>query len=238
MERKKAETRQRIVVAASELFWSKGYDSTSIIEIAEKADVAPATFYLHFKSKADVALLQFSLWMADFVDTLGSRPDGEPPEQMLAATLDHLSDAGYTSSRQLRDTAGIPVPSVVMGMLFSETALEIAGRAYQIQIQAEKRLVEILSARLGYPNGSIEPQIIASAFMAAWRVAVYGFANMVAAGVDPPAPDELGKRAFAAYSKGLEGLWTKNTAPRARTRQADASRRRAKRSATHADGER
>ena len=73
----------------------------------------------------------------------------------------------------------------------------------------KEALAGLFSRRLEYPGGSIEPQIIASAFVAAWRVAVYGFANMVAAGVDPPAPDEIGTQAFDSYTKGLEHLWTR-----------------------------
>jgi AcrR family transcriptional regulator len=207
-ERKKADTKQKIVAAASALFWSKGYDATSIIDIADAADVAPGTLYLHFGSKADIALIQFREWMDDFITAIESRPVGEAPDQMLAVTLRGLSDAGYTSSQQLRDTTGKPLPSVVMGILFSETALEISGRVYQIIIEAEQTLASLFTGRLGYPDGSVEAQIIASAFVAAWRVAVYGFASMVAAGVDPPAPDQLGIQAFSAYTTGLEGLWT------------------------------
>jgi AcrR family transcriptional regulator len=208
-ERKKAQTKKAIVDAASELFWSKGYDGTTIYEIAEAADVAPGTLYLHFDSKADIALVQFQQWMADFVAAIETRPADEPPDQMLAATLFALSDAGYTSSQQLRDEAGRPLPSVIMGILFTESSLEIAGRVYQIMIETEQELANFFTQRLDYPTGSVEPQIIASAFIAAWRVAVYGFANMVAAGVDPPAPNEIGTEAFAAYTKGLEQLWSR-----------------------------
>jgi len=205
-ERKKAETKQKLVQAASELFWSKGYDATSITEITERADVAPGTFYLHFQSKADVALLQFRQWMDDFLAQLRARPEGESLDQMLAATLHALSDAGYASGQALRDTDGRPLPSVVMGILFTETALEIAGRVYQIMVETEQALARFFSRRLGYPDGSLEPQIIASAYVASWRVAVYGFADMVAAGVDPPSPDEIGLQAFNAYCRGLNRL--------------------------------
>ena len=34
-ERKKAETKRRIIDAASQLFWSKGYDATSVNDIAD-----------------------------------------------------------------------------------------------------------------------------------------------------------------------------------------------------------
>ncbi|HEX3564456.1 MAG TPA: TetR/AcrR family transcriptional regulator [Acidimicrobiales bacterium] len=207
-ERKKAQTKKAIVDAASGLFWSKGYDATTIYEIADAADVAPGTLYLHFDSKADIALVQFQQWMADFVAAIEARPAGEPPDQMLASTLFALTDAGYTSSQQLRDDGGRPLPSVIMGILFAESALEISGRVYQIMIETEQALAGLFTRRLEYPEGSIEPQIIASAFVAAWRVAVYGFANMVAAGVDPPAPDEIGTQAFDSYTKGLERLWT------------------------------
>jgi len=215
-ERKKAQTRQKIIDAASQLFWSKGYDATSTQDIAEAADLATGTLYLHFDSKADIALVQFRQWMDDFIAAIESRPSDESPDQMLAATLFALSDAGYTSSQQLRDDDGRPLPSVVMGILFSETALEIAGRVYQIMIETEQELAKLFTRRLGYPEGSIEPQIIASAFVAAWRVAVYGFANMVGAGADPPSPDEIGTQTFAAYTKGLEQLWTRP--PKARSR--------------------
>jgi len=58
-ERKKAQSKKVIVDAASGLFWSKGYDATTIYEIAEAADLALGTLYLHFESKADIALVQF-----------------------------------------------------------------------------------------------------------------------------------------------------------------------------------
>jgi hypothetical protein len=75
-------------------------------------------------------------------------------------------------------------------------------------VEAEQTLASFFTERLDYPDGSVEPQIIASAFVAAWRVAVYGFANIVAAGFDPPAPDQLGTQAFAAFTTGLQKLWT------------------------------
>jgi hypothetical protein len=127
---------------------------------------------------------------------------------MLAATLHELSDAGYRSSQRLRADDGRRLPSVIIGILFTETAPEISGLIYQMLIEAEQEVATFFGRRLGYPVGSLEPQIIASAFMAAWRVTVYGYVNMIVAGVDPPPPDEIGTRAFAAYAKGIDQLWT------------------------------
>ena len=49
---KKGETsRQRIVKAANELFYHKGYNQTSFAEVAEASGVPKGNFYNHFKSK-------------------------------------------------------------------------------------------------------------------------------------------------------------------------------------------
>jgi AcrR family transcriptional regulator len=50
-ERKKEETRLRIFLAAAELFNEKGFDATTVDEIAERADVAKGTFFNYFPRK-------------------------------------------------------------------------------------------------------------------------------------------------------------------------------------------
>ena len=53
-------TRERIVKAATELFWRKGYGSTSIADILETAGVNSGSLYYCFKGKQDllVAVLE------------------------------------------------------------------------------------------------------------------------------------------------------------------------------------
>jgi AcrR family transcriptional regulator len=53
-ERKKDETRERIVSAAIRLFTQKGFESTTVDEIAEAADVAKGTFFNYFPRKEAV----------------------------------------------------------------------------------------------------------------------------------------------------------------------------------------
>ena len=53
-ERKKDETRERIVGAAIRLFTLKGFESTTVDEIAEAADVAKGTFFNYFPRKEAV----------------------------------------------------------------------------------------------------------------------------------------------------------------------------------------
>ncbi len=49
-----SDTRERIVVAAMELFWEKGYGSTSIADILKKAGANSGSLYHYFPAKQDV----------------------------------------------------------------------------------------------------------------------------------------------------------------------------------------
>lgn len=55
-ELKALQTRERIREAAGALFIDKGFDRTTVDEIAAAAGVAKGTFYLHFPRKEDLAL--------------------------------------------------------------------------------------------------------------------------------------------------------------------------------------
>ena len=55
VDRRKEETRARILEAAVELFAEVGFEATKIADVCERADVARQTFFNHFATKQDVA---------------------------------------------------------------------------------------------------------------------------------------------------------------------------------------
>jgi AcrR family transcriptional regulator len=62
-QHKKALQRQQILFGALRLFGQKGYDETTIADIAQAAGCAQRTFFLYFRSKEEIlpALLQRSI---------------------------------------------------------------------------------------------------------------------------------------------------------------------------------
>lgn len=53
-DRRKQETRARILEAAVELFGEVGFEATKVGDVCERADVARQTFFNHFPSKSDL----------------------------------------------------------------------------------------------------------------------------------------------------------------------------------------
>jgi AcrR family transcriptional regulator len=70
-QRKKLETRARLMVSAYELMSRSGVDGTSIAEITEHADLGFGTFYNYFKTKDEIAIDVLDA----VIDDLGRRND-------------------------------------------------------------------------------------------------------------------------------------------------------------------
>jgi AcrR family transcriptional regulator len=84
-ERKKQQTRDRIASVALDLFAERGYDHTTLAEIAEAADVSPRTIFAYFQSKEDILFCDEPLVYELLERTLRERPPG-------ATTVDALRE--------------------------------------------------------------------------------------------------------------------------------------------------
>ena len=88
--------RQAIIEAARKIFAMKGYEDTTIAEIAEDAGIAVGTVYLYFGNKRDiytsVSLDWATLLAAAFEDpTIAALPIEQAPRAMIEATFRILS---------------------------------------------------------------------------------------------------------------------------------------------------
>lgn len=200
-ERKKAITRSQILDAATRLFWANGYETTSIQDIADAADVAFRTFYLHFASKADVAIARFEEWVGDLMDALAARPIEERPDTMLAGAFETLNAKGYAGD--LRTPEGMPVSPVPFAIILAESSPEVAGRLFQAMTRAHLKMTEMFRERLGFPAGAFEPRIVAASFFATFISTVYGYAEASALSANPPPSNTFALRAISAYVNGV-----------------------------------
>jgi AcrR family transcriptional regulator len=85
-------TRDRILDVALDLFIEKGYDKTSLREIAEPLGFSKAALYYHFASKEDI-LMALHMRLHDFgIDALTQMANQEPSVALWAELLEQLVD--------------------------------------------------------------------------------------------------------------------------------------------------
>jgi len=151
-ERKKQRTRQTIVEAATELFARQGYAATTVIEIAEAAEVSPSTFFKYFPTKADVV---FSVY-APLTESLRRRVLDRPREQsateaLLAWILEDLPELEATYVELLR-----ALPRIVE----SDPELPVEERLRLALF--EDMLADAFARDLGEPGESLRVRVLAT----------------------------------------------------------------------------
>jgi AcrR family transcriptional regulator len=104
VERKRIRNRDAFVAAARNLFVSKGFDSTTIADIAEAADLGFGTFYRYFPDKEAVLEAVFDDGKNELDAALQSvEPAGTPP----AVALTRLSQRFARLIHRDRDLLGL-----------------------------------------------------------------------------------------------------------------------------------
>ncbi|MGW0436494.1 TetR/AcrR family transcriptional regulator [Micromonospora sp. NPDC003197] len=89
-ERKKQRTRQALIDAAVELFERKGYEETTVAEIAAAADLSTRTFFLHFPTKEDVLLVNAQTRFDLALRIISAPLAGETGTELLARAMQEM----------------------------------------------------------------------------------------------------------------------------------------------------
>ena len=155
-ERKKEQTRRAIEDAAFRLFAERGFQATTVADIAEAADVAPRTFFAYFPSKEDVLFADFDETSEALAARLRDRPPGESTFDALRAWLTGLlPDLEADESRE-----------ALRHRLCSEHE-SIAAHERHLMARFEAIIAESVAADLGDAPSDLRPRMIAAAAIAA-----------------------------------------------------------------------
>lgn len=100
-ERKKRRTRRALIEAAYRLFDDQGYEQTTVVAIAAAADLAPATFYLHFPAKEDLLFADGQHLLGVGLAALAERRPGESPAAALIRAIGRMVAASRGGTRDL-----------------------------------------------------------------------------------------------------------------------------------------
>src|SRR5580704_8878228 len=89
------ETRERILDIALELFTERGYDKTSLRDIAERLGITKAALYYHFERKQDILLelhLRLHALGREALEQLERLEDGQQRADAWPGLVDHFID--------------------------------------------------------------------------------------------------------------------------------------------------
>jgi AcrR family transcriptional regulator len=93
--------RERLVVAAVDLFTEQGYDATTVAQIAERAGVTRSTFFRHFSDKREVLVAGQETLSRLLAEGIAEAPEGASPLEAVAAGLERASGEMGPMNREL-----------------------------------------------------------------------------------------------------------------------------------------
>ncbi|MBC7638022.1 MAG: TetR/AcrR family transcriptional regulator [Acetobacteraceae bacterium] len=177
--------REALLDAAAAMFAAKGYDGTTIRNIAGAVGMLPGSMYYHFKSKEDLLLAVYRKGVARFeaaiAEALGET-FGEPWQAIEAACLAHLSillDGGdyarIVSPEFVRSFPPLMLPVLNAERDRYEHHFEKLIAALPLDPQTDRWLFKVALfgslnwSQTWYRKGRYTPSDIAAAFIAMLR---------------------------------------------------------------------
>jgi AcrR family transcriptional regulator len=155
-ERKKQRTREQIAEAAMRLFAERGYQATTIADIAAAADVAPRTFFAYFPSKEAVVFNNVDRDLARLASALCDRLPGETAFDALRRWIDAMFDQWLAEEDEAQ--------------LRKRLRCEDEGLANfegGIMARIQELLLDAVADDLGEPRDALRPRLVTAAAMAA-----------------------------------------------------------------------
>ncbi len=158
--RKKAETKERIFDAAMSLLSDQDFDDVTIDQICERADVANATFFLHFSTKASL--------FDEFSDRVNAAIANELRDHPGTA-IEKMELVHQVISSRWR-----PFPARFFALVHTFVHEDPAEKSSPT---SERELVSIISdivetgQRKGEFDAGFDPQLVATSLISAWNAA-------------------------------------------------------------------
>ncbi|QGN33586.1 TetR/AcrR family transcriptional regulator [Microlunatus sp. Gsoil 973] len=157
--------RERLVVAAANLFAEQGYDTTTVAQIAERARVTKSTFFRYFPDKRDLLVAGQETLARLLAEGIADAPENATPLEAVAAGLDRAASSMGPMNRDLGPSLKAAIDASVE--LQQRDALKSVGLA--------TAMAGALAARgVGEPTAQLAAELGVLAFKrgyAAWVAA-------------------------------------------------------------------
>jgi mycofactocin system transcriptional regulator len=153
-------SRRELRLIALRLFAERGFDNTTIEQIAAEAGVSERTFFRYFTTKASVLWTEFETEVETIRSSLAAVPDDMP-------LMDAVRGVVVAANHYHADD----VPEMQMRMQLIATVPALSFSAAEHYEAWERAISEFAGRRLGQPADSLFPLTIGRASLAACRAA-------------------------------------------------------------------
>jgi AcrR family transcriptional regulator len=192
-ERKKRETRAALEAAALRLFAERGYENTTVEDIADAADVAVRTFFRYFSSKRHVLFGDAAHTIVSRLRAaLAARPDGETPVDAVRAATDAVDIDDYEQHQQ-----------IMARMHLVQQLPELLPVYEMVFHELHEAIAEFVAARTGEPATALYPQLLAGVATLSGKASL---CQLESAEATPQMLREVRHRAYDALTAGLAQL--------------------------------
>jgi AcrR family transcriptional regulator len=186
-ERKRQQTRERLTRMAMALFLDRGFEATTLDDIAAAADISRRSFFHYFASKEDVVFAWQEEITAALIDAVAARPTAE---SMLTAA----ENAILAMVRQLE-----PGEAIAMAQLKRDNpALQARDQVKYEKL--ERALTDALAKRAGLKTEKLKARLVAMIATGAMRIG----GELWAIEGAREKPEAQAKRTFAAIRAILD----------------------------------
>jgi len=158
--RPRSTSRRELRLIALRLFASRGFDNTTIEQIAAEAGVSERTFFRYFTTKASVLWTEFETEVEMIRSALAAVPDDMP-------LMDAVRGAVVAANHYQADD----VPEMRMRMHLIATVPALSFSAAGHYEAWERAISEFAGRRLGQPADSLYPLTVGRTTLAACRAA-------------------------------------------------------------------
>jgi AcrR family transcriptional regulator len=164
-EQTREAVRAALAERALELFDERGFDATSVEDVAAAAGISGRSFHRYFPAKEDAVLGDATAAGHLVAATLAARPAGESPWRAMRAALQPIAELSDTNAeRTLR------VMRVVNG------SASLRARHLEKHLMWSRILTPIMRERLGPgPGGDVPAQALVFAALSCLDVAYAGW---------------------------------------------------------------
>jgi AcrR family transcriptional regulator len=180
-QRKRQQTRERLTQAAMALFLERGFEATTLDDIAAAADISRRGFFHYFASKEDVVFAWQEGSTVALIAAVAARPANE---SMLAAA----ENAILAMVGQLKPGEAIAIARLKR----DNPALQARDQVKHEKL--ERALAEALGKRAGHKTQQLQARLVAMIATGAMRIG----GELWAAEGAREKPEAMVKRTFSA----------------------------------------